>query len=438
MPEDHFAGEVAARYDERLAAMGSPEVLEPTVDLLSNLAGTGAALELAVGTGRIALPLAARGVPVSGIELSPDMVAQLRAKPGGDAIPVTIGDMTTARVEGAFRLVYLLYNTIGNVETQDRQVACFENAARHLEPGGSFVVEMVVPDLRRLVPGHDAIVFAHAPRYVGYDRYDDLVAPAPKPCSITSRKTDTRSDTGPPAGSAAVRFSSSAANLDSIDAVSGEVKGVYQSEVRQAAAAANRAAVREAATTLFVEHGYAATTVREIARAAGVSVRTVFNGYPNGKAQIFDEALDLALGGDDSRIPLADRPVTRDVFIGSDPADVIERLADGALEIYERSGGLITTYMESSGADPHMRRHAELGEAEAGVIMARVARQLAAQGALRPNLSTQRASQMLLALCSPTLHHLLRRRSGWSAASYRRWLVRQLAAAVLREPNGVP
>jgi SAM-dependent methyltransferase len=146
------------------------------VDLLSNLAGTGAALELAVGTGRIALPLAARGVPVSGIELSPDMAAQLRAKPGGDAIPVTVGDMTTARIEGAFRLVYLLYNTIGNVETQDRQVACFENAARHLEPGGSFVVEMVVPDLRRLVPGHDAIVFAHAPGYVGYDRYDDLVA----------------------------------------------------------------------------------------------------------------------------------------------------------------------------------------------------------------------------------------------------------------------
>lgn len=146
------------------------------MDLLSNLAGTGAALELAVGTGRIALPLAARGVPVSGIELSPDMAAQLRAKPGGDAIPVTVGDMTTARIEGAFRLVYLLYNTIGNVETQDRQVACFENAARHLEPGGSFVVEMVVPDLRRLVPGHDAIVFAHAPGYVGYDRYDDLVA----------------------------------------------------------------------------------------------------------------------------------------------------------------------------------------------------------------------------------------------------------------------
>ena len=173
---DHFSGEVAARYDMTLGAMGSAGVLGPTVDLLAELAGTGAALELAVGTGRIALPLAARGVPVSGIELSPDMVAQLRAKPGGDGIPVTLGDMTTAMVEGAFRLVYLVYNTIGNVETQDRQVACFENAAAHLEPGGCFVIEMEVPDLRRLVPGQDAIVCAHAPGYVGYDRYDDLVA----------------------------------------------------------------------------------------------------------------------------------------------------------------------------------------------------------------------------------------------------------------------
>jgi 16S rRNA A1518/A1519 N6-dimethyltransferase RsmA/KsgA/DIM1 with predicted DNA glycosylase/AP lyase activity len=138
--EDYFAGEVAARYDETLGAMGSPEVLGPTVDLLAGLAGDGAALELAIGTGRVALPLAARGVPVSGIELSPDMVAQLRAKPGGDAIPVTIGDMATTRVEGVFGLAYLVYNTIGNVETQDRQVACFANASAHLEAGGCFVI----------------------------------------------------------------------------------------------------------------------------------------------------------------------------------------------------------------------------------------------------------------------------------------------------------
>lgn len=176
MLEDHFAGEVAVRYDDTLGAMGLPEVLGPTVDFLAGLASAGAALELAIGTGRVALPLAARGVPVSGIELSPDMVAQLRTKPGGDAIHVTIGDMATTRVEGAFGLIYLLYNTIGNVETQDRQVACFAHAAAHLEPGGCFVIEVGVPDLRRLVPGHDSVVFAHAPGYVGYDRYDDLVA----------------------------------------------------------------------------------------------------------------------------------------------------------------------------------------------------------------------------------------------------------------------
>jgi SAM-dependent methyltransferase len=172
---DHFAGEVAARYDLTLGAMGSAEVLEPTVDRLAELVGSGAALEFAIGTGRVALPLAERGVSVSGIELSADMVAQLRAKPGGDEIRVTLGDMTSTRVAGQFRLVYLVYNTIGNVETQDRQVACFQNAAAHLEEGGCFVVEMVVPDLRRLVPGQDAIVWAHAPGYVGYDRYDDLV-----------------------------------------------------------------------------------------------------------------------------------------------------------------------------------------------------------------------------------------------------------------------
>jgi AcrR family transcriptional regulator len=212
-----------------------------------------------------------------------------------------------------------------------------------------------------------------------------------------------------------------------------EVKGIYRSEVRDAAAAANRSAVRDAATTLFVEQGYVVTTVREIARVAGVSVRTVFNGFPNGKAQIFDEALDFALGGDDSRLPLADRALTRDVISETDPDRVVERLADGAVELYERAGGLIMTYLESSGADPHMRQHAELGEREAGAIMARVARTIHAQGALRMGLSSRRAGQILLALCSPTLHQLLCRRSGWSNATYRHWLIDQVSASILRE-----
>lgn len=176
MPRDRFGEDVAARYDESTDSMFDPEVLGPTVDLLAELAGGGRALELAVGTGRVALPLAARGVPVAGIELSTAMAERLRAKDEAGRVEVTIGDMATTRVPGTFRLVYLVYNTIGNLTTQREQVACFANAAAHLEPGGCFVIEVGVPDLRRLPPGEDARVFAHAPGYVGYDRYVDLVA----------------------------------------------------------------------------------------------------------------------------------------------------------------------------------------------------------------------------------------------------------------------
>jgi SAM-dependent methyltransferase len=176
MPEDHFGEDVAARYDESSASMFDPSVLGPTVDLLAELAGDGAALEFAIGTGRVAVPLAARGVPVAGIEFSTAMAGRLRAKDEAGRIDVTIGDMATTRVDRSFRLVYLVFNTIGNLTTQDEQVACFANAAAHLEPGGYFVIEVGVPSLRRLPPGEDARVFSHAPGYVGYDRYTDLVA----------------------------------------------------------------------------------------------------------------------------------------------------------------------------------------------------------------------------------------------------------------------
>jgi SAM-dependent methyltransferase len=152
--------------------MGEPEAVARAVDVLAELAGDGGALELAIGTGRIALPLAERGVRVHGIDLSKPMVEQLRAKPGGDAIPVTIGDLATTRVDGSFRLVYLVYNTINNLTTQDAQVACFENAAAHLEPGGSFVVEVGVPDLQRLPPGERYVAFSVRDDYVGVDEYD--------------------------------------------------------------------------------------------------------------------------------------------------------------------------------------------------------------------------------------------------------------------------
>jgi len=164
-------GDWADRYDAGLGEMGAAAAIEPVVDVLAELAGDGAALELAIGTGRIALPLAARGVPVHGIELSAPMVEQLRAKPGGDRIPVTLGDMTTTRVDRTFRVAYLVYNTINNLTTQDGQVACFENAAHHLERGGSFVIEVGVPDLQRLPPGERFVPFSITPTHAGVDEY---------------------------------------------------------------------------------------------------------------------------------------------------------------------------------------------------------------------------------------------------------------------------
>jgi SAM-dependent methyltransferase len=172
MAEDHFGPDVASRYDEDSAAMFAPETLEPAVERLAALAGDRPALELAIGTGRVALPLAARGVAVTGIELSEAMVAQLRAKPGGDAIPVAIGDMATTRVDGSFGLVYLVFNTLVNLTSQDAQVACFENAAAHLEPGGRFVVEVGIPQLRRLPPGERVRGFAVEDGYWGLDEFD--------------------------------------------------------------------------------------------------------------------------------------------------------------------------------------------------------------------------------------------------------------------------
>jgi SAM-dependent methyltransferase len=146
--------------------------LEATVDFLAGLAGDGPALELGIGTGRIALPLAARGIPVAGVDLSEEMVARLRAKPGGGRIEVAVGDFATTKVEGSFTLAYLVFNTIGNLTTQVAQVACFRNAAAHLVPGGRFVIELGVPDLRRLPPGERFVLFDKSENHVGIDEYD--------------------------------------------------------------------------------------------------------------------------------------------------------------------------------------------------------------------------------------------------------------------------
>lgn len=173
-----FPESVAADYDTPGGA-NAPEVVIPMVDVLEDLADSGPVLEFAVGTGRVAAPLAARGLAVRGIELSRAMAARITGKPAGDKVEVTIGDMATTRVAGQFSLVYLVFNTISNVTTQDGQVAVFCNAAAHLRRGGLFLIEVGIPDLRRLPPGQDTVPFTVAPGregggYLGFDQYDTV------------------------------------------------------------------------------------------------------------------------------------------------------------------------------------------------------------------------------------------------------------------------
>jgi SAM-dependent methyltransferase len=171
-PDGHFDEPVATHDDESEDRMFDPAVVTPTVDFLADIVGHGRALELGIGTGRIAIPLAARGVEVHGIDLSRAMTDRLRAKPGGDAIGITIGDYSTARVDGTFRLAYLVFNTIMNVTTQAGQVAAFRNVAAHLESGGCFVIEVGIPDLRRLPYGERFVVFDASETHWGFDEYD--------------------------------------------------------------------------------------------------------------------------------------------------------------------------------------------------------------------------------------------------------------------------
>jgi SAM-dependent methyltransferase len=172
--EELWDAEAAQRYDTPGTGMFSPEVLGPTVERLAELAGGGRVLEFAIGTGRVAVPLARRGVSVTGIELSPPMVDRLRTKADEATVPVIVGDMTTVVAPGKYALVYLVYNTISNLLTQAAQVGCFRNAARHLNPGGRFVVELWVPELRKLPPGQQATVWHCDAGYIGLDTYDVL------------------------------------------------------------------------------------------------------------------------------------------------------------------------------------------------------------------------------------------------------------------------
>ncbi len=175
MPSILWGPELAEVYDATYSAQFHAAALTPTIEFLADLARGGPALEFAVGTGRVALALSARGVPVRGIELSPHMVEQMRPKPGAEAVPVVVGDMKDTRVEGSFTLVYLVANTIMNVTTQEEQVAIFANAAAHLQPGGFFVLEVLVPQLRGVPPGEIGRIFTLQPDHVGIETFDDLV-----------------------------------------------------------------------------------------------------------------------------------------------------------------------------------------------------------------------------------------------------------------------
>ena len=190
--EDGYFGErVAATYDDSSDGKFDPVLVETVADVLAELAGDGRALELGIGTGRIALPLARRGVPIHGIDLSRAMVARLRGKPGGDAIGVSFGDFATTRVDGTFSLAYLVFNTINNLTTQEAQVACFRNAAAHLEPGGCFVIEVGVPELRRLPPGQDVVPWQVSATRWAFDIYDTATqAMSSNYITITGHRSD--------------------------------------------------------------------------------------------------------------------------------------------------------------------------------------------------------------------------------------------------------
>jgi SAM-dependent methyltransferase len=172
VPEDHFGERVARTYDADVSAQFDGAHVESVVEFLADMAGSGPALELGIGTGRIALPLAQRGIEVHGIDLSPAMVKRLREKPGGAAIAVTIGDFATASVSGRFALAYLVFNTIMNLTSLAEQVACFQNVAAHLEDGGRFVIEVGIPQLRRLPPGDTVRAFEVSETHLGFDEYD--------------------------------------------------------------------------------------------------------------------------------------------------------------------------------------------------------------------------------------------------------------------------
>ena len=174
-PDPHLDPVVAAAYDDVHDSHFQPDAIAAAVAVLADLAGSGPAVEFAVGTGRLAVPLAETGLQVYGIDLSEPMLDQLRAKAGADQVDVVVGDMTTTHVCDDASIVYLVYNTIMNLRTQALQVACFQNASKHLQPGGHFVIETMVPELRHLPPGETIRPFDVSARHLGFEEYVDVV-----------------------------------------------------------------------------------------------------------------------------------------------------------------------------------------------------------------------------------------------------------------------
>jgi hypothetical protein len=174
-PDEHLDPATARVYDRNVARRFTPEEVDPAIAVLAELAGGGIAVEFAVGTGRLAVPLAHSGTTVMGIDISEPMLAELAAKPGSEQVAVTVGDMTSTQVCSNATLVYLVFNTISNLRTQRQQVRCFGNAAAHLAPGGRFVVETSVPKIRRLAPGETFVPFDVSPDHLGFDEYVDVV-----------------------------------------------------------------------------------------------------------------------------------------------------------------------------------------------------------------------------------------------------------------------
>jgi AcrR family transcriptional regulator len=206
----------------------------------------------------------------------------------------------------------------------------------------------------------------------------------------------------------------------------------YRSPLRAAAAARTRAQIRDAGARLFIEKGYVTTTVRDIADAAGVAVRTVFSSFPGGKLQVFHDALNVAIAGDEEPVAIADRDEVRASL--TSPDRIVDALVELGSTIQDRAGRLIMTMIESSGADEDMQRLAAEGEAANTANMRAVAEALDRFGLLRESVDVDRATDILVALCSPHVHHILRQSRGWSASDYRSWLTETINQTVVRPP----